>query len=142
MFWGIRHQCAYFDVRVFNPNTPIYLILSLDLCFRPHEGEKRQAYEQHVCEVEEGSFTPLVITTFGGMGKAAKITYKRLASLLSVKREQPYSLVMGWLWCHLSFSLLRSTVMCIRGSRSQKGYVPFSDTHLELVAQEGRVLQS
>ena len=141
-FWGIRHQCAYFDVRVFNPNAPTYRNLSLDLCFRRHEGEKRRAYEQRVREVEKGSFTPLVFTTSGGMGKAAKVTYKRLASLLSVKREQPYSLVMGWLRCRLSFSLLRSAVMCIRGSRSHKGHVPFADTHLELVAHEGRVLQS
>jgi len=73
--------------------------LCMDLCFRQHDGEKKQAYEQHVCEVEKGSFTPLVFTTSGGMGKAAKITYKHLASLLSVKRKQLYSLVMGWLQC-------------------------------------------
>ena len=82
---------VHFDVRVFNPNAPTYRNLSLDLCFRRHEGEKRRAYEQRVREVEKGSFTPLVFTTSGGIGKAAKITYKRLASLLSGKREQPYS---------------------------------------------------
>ena len=92
-----------------------------------------------VREIENGSFTPLVFSTSGGMGKAAKITYKRLASLLSIKREQPYSLVMGWLRCRLSFSLLRSAVMCLRGSRSKKGHVPLSDTHIELVVHEGRL---
>jgi len=40
------------------------------------KGEKRRAYEQHVREVEKGSFTPLVFTTSCGMGKAVKITYK------------------------------------------------------------------
>ena len=59
--------------------------------------------------------------------------------LLSIKREQPYSLVMGWLRCQLSFSLLRSAVMCLRGSRSKKGHVPLSDTHIELVVHEGRL---
>ena len=42
-FWGLQHQCAHFNVRVFNPNAPTYHNLSLDLCFRRHEGEKRQA---------------------------------------------------------------------------------------------------
>ena len=42
-----------------------------------------------------GSFTPLVFSTFGGMGSAATTVYKRIASLLSAKREQPYSLVMS-----------------------------------------------
>ena len=137
--WGLRQQSAFFDVRVFHPNAPSYRGLQLEACYRRHENEKRRAYEQRVREIENGSFTPLVFSTSGGMGKAAKITYKRLASLLSIKREQPYSLVMGWLRCRLSFSLLRSAVMCLRGSRSKKGHVPLSDTHIELVVHEGRL---
>ena len=103
------------------------------------ESEKRQAYEQRVHEVEHGAFTPLVFSTSGGMGKAASITYKRLASLIATKREQPYSVVMGWLQCCLSFSLLRSAIMCLRGSRSRQGFVPNMDLALDLVAHEGRV---
>ena len=53
-----------------------------------------------------GSFTPLVFSTFGGMGGAATTVYKRLASLLSAKRDQSYGLVMSWLRCSISFSLL------------------------------------
>ena len=107
------------------------------MCYRRHENKKHQVYEQRVRKIENGSFTPLVFSTSGDMGKAAKITCKRLAYLLSIKREQPYSLVMGWLQCRLSFSLLRSAVMCLRGSRSKKGHVPLSDTHIELVVHEG-----
>ena len=40
--------------------------------------DMKGAYKQRVHEVEKGSFTPLVFTTPGGMGNAAKITYKRL----------------------------------------------------------------
>ena len=53
------------------------------------------------------------------MGKADTITYKHLAHLLSEKWSFPYSVVMGWLHCSLGFSLLRSSIMCIRGSRSR-----------------------
>ena len=108
-------------------------------CYRRHEEEKRRAYEQRVREVEYGSFTPLVFSTSGGMGRAATVTYKRLASLLAAKREQPYCVVMGWLRCHLSFALLRSAVTCLRGSRSRKGHVPHSDTPVDLVVRESRI---
>ncbi|XP_065914415.1 uncharacterized protein [Dysidea avara] len=84
-----------------------------------HEAEKCRAYEERIREVEHGSFTPLVFSSSGGMGKAATTTYKHLAQLLSEKWSSPYSVVMGWLRCSLGFSLLRSSIMCIRGSRSR-----------------------
>ena len=52
------------------------------------------------------------------MGKEAATFYKRLADLLSSKRQNPYPAVMGWLRCRLSFASIRSAIMCIRGSRS------------------------
>ena len=77
-----------------------------------HEGEKLRAYEQCVHEVEQGSFMPLVFSTSGGMGRAATVVYKRLASLLSSRCKQPYSMVMGWLRSRCksrSQNLIRST---------------------------------
>ena len=64
------------------------------------------------------SFTPLVFATTGGMGREATAFYKRLADLLANKNNVAYSTTMAWMRCSLSFSLLRSAVMCIRGSRS------------------------
>ena len=52
------------------------------------------------------------------MGDATTQFYKRLASLFSEKHSLSYGIVMGWLRCKLSFSLLRSAIMCIRGARS------------------------
>ena len=138
-FWGTPHQCAFFDVRVFNPNSESYRDLEMATCYRRHEGEKRRSYENRVREVEHGSFTPLAFSTSGGMGRAATVAYKRLATLIAAKREQPYSNVMGWLRCHLSFSLLRSAVMCLRGSSSRQGFAPHKYTPIDLVVQEGRI---
>ena len=39
-------------------------------------------------------FTPLVLSTTGGIGKEA-ITYKRLADMIAQKRQHPYPAVMG-----------------------------------------------
>ena len=59
----------------------------------------------------------IVFSATGGMGPAARVSYGRLASLLAEKKSLPYHQVT-WLRCLLNFSLLRSTVMCIRGARS------------------------
>ena len=56
-------------------------------------------YEQRVVEVENGSFTPLVFSATGGMGRLVSIFYSRLAMMLSEKRQQPFSSMMGWLRC-------------------------------------------
>ena len=88
-----------------------------------------------------GSFTPLVFSTFGGMGGAATTVYKRLASLLSAKRDQSYGLVMSWLRCSISFSLLRSAITCLRGARSIRGS-PVVIGALDLTTSEGQVLHS
>ena len=42
------------------------------------------------------------------------------ADELSRKQDKQYSLVMGWIRCRLSFAILRSAILCIRGSRSSR----------------------
>ena len=140
-FWGCRHHRSFFDVRVFNAFAESNQSTSLAATFRKHEGEKRRAYEERVWEVERGSFTPLVFSSLGGMGKAATVMYRRLANLLSDKWNSSYSLIMGWLRCSLSFSLLRSSLMCLRGSRSSSGS-PGVPAAVDLVVAEGRLATS
>ena len=115
-FWGIRQQDAFFDVRVFYPFAPSYRNSRIQTVYRQHETQKRLHYGRRVLDVERGCFTPLVFTTGGGMAQEATACLKRLASLLSERRNEPYCTVMGWLRCAISFCLLRSSLACIRGS--------------------------
>ena len=85
--------------------------------FRRHEMSKRRKYDQRVRDVEMSTFTPLVFSASGGFGPPALVNYKRIASRLSNKWSLPYSAIMGWLRCRVSFALLRLAVMCLRGSR-------------------------
>ncbi len=122
-FWssGHGHQDAFFDVRVFYPFASTYRNSKLSSVYRQHEMSKRRQYNRRVQEVEHGCFTPLVFTTGGGMAPEATVAMKRLASLLSQKRDENFSTIMGWLRCAISFGLLRSSLACIRGSsRGQK----------------------
>ena len=126
-------------MRVFNPNEPSNWKLKLNSAHSRHEKEKQQSYEQCIREVQHGSFTPLVFSASGGMGELAATAYKRHASLLSFKHGQPYSIVMTWLRCHLSFSLLRSAVRCLRGARSSIGHVTRGAPAVDLAVFEGHV---
>ena len=76
-------------------------------------------YEQQVREVERGSFTPLVFSALGGMSGPTEITYKRLTSLLAIKKDQHYNTVISLIHCRLCFSLLWSAIMCPRGVAPQ-----------------------
>ena len=137
-FWG-RRQGALFDVRVFHPNAPSYCQTRVVSLFRRHELEKKREYGDRVRNVDCESFTPLVFSTFGGLGKEATIFYNRLADLLSRKHNNSYNQTLSWMRCALSFSLLRSAVLAIRGSRKCQSTV-LSAVSTELCLVESRVL--
>ena len=116
-FWE-RGQRAYFDIRIFYPMAPCHRNLTLEAAHIKNEQDKRRAYEERIINVDQGSFTPLIFTTSGGMGPRAQIFYARLAELMAARKRQPRSSVTAWLRCRLSFSLLRSAILCLRGTRS------------------------
>ena len=132
-FWNDAKD-AFFDVRVVHPFASSYNGQRLTSIYRQHEQKKRAEYGRRVREIEYGSFTPLVFTTTGGMAGEATVFYRRLAALLSSKRDEPYSTVMGWLRCSLSFSLLRAAITCVRGTKKRRDKEIYSDCLSEVVA--------
>ena len=56
-FWGDDRECAFFDVRVFNPFAHSYRNVPLTTGYRRNKQEKRRAYDQRVREIELGCFT-------------------------------------------------------------------------------------
>ena len=117
-FWGGRFERALFDVRVFNPLAPSNRTPQITTCYRNHEREKRRKYDQRVWEVEHASFVPLVMSCTGGAGPCASVFLRRLAALSTEKHHSKYSTVMELLRVRISFALLRSSIMCLRSSRS------------------------
>ena len=78
---------------------------------------KKREYGDRIREIEHGSFTPLIFSTSGGLGKESTVAYKRIAELLAIKRKSEYGIILAWMRCSLSFALLRSAIACIRGTR-------------------------
>ena len=56
--------------------------------------------------LKRSNITPLVFSTTSSIGKEGTTFYKRLADMLSRKQERPYSVVMGWMRCRLSFAII------------------------------------
>ena len=64
-FWNTGQD----DVRVFHPNASSNSSMTITAAYRKHESIKKREYAQRVREVEHGVFTPLVLSTTGGMGR-------------------------------------------------------------------------
>ena len=142
-FWE-RGRKAFVDVRVFNPLAKSYSNQSLSVSHRRNENQKKREYADRILQVEHASFTPLVFTCFGGMSTECQMFYKRLSQLIYEKRNTDKSITKSWIQTKLSFSLLRTTLLCIRGSRSHK--TPWtepskkiSETDLHLASFESKL---
>ena len=117
-FWQ-RMQRAFVDVRVFYPFAPSYRNQSLQASFRAMEREKKRKYNNEVLR-QNGTFTPLIFSSNGGMSRETARFYQRLAELLSDKLSTPFSCTSSWVKRKIMFSLIRTAVVCVRGSRGLK----------------------
>ena len=113
-----RHRSAFFDVRVCNPNA--VWDLEPQQIYRIHENEKKRLYSKRVLHIEHGTFTLLVFTTTGGRGKECLMYHSRLAQLIAIKKREQYSKTISWIRTRTSFALLRSALVCLRGSRTRR----------------------
>ena len=77
-FWN-RDQQAFFDIRVFDPNACRYLNKSLQQCHAMNEHEKKRLYNEWMLQVDHGTFTPLVFSIYGSMGRECNMFYSRLS---------------------------------------------------------------
>jgi hypothetical protein len=136
--WG-KEQRAFFDIRVFNLSAQSYQGQSLEQACRTNEKEKKRQYNDRVLQAENGTFTPLVFNATGGMGNEGAAFYKQLCTLLSKKRNEPISAISAWVNTKLSFALLRSAILCIRGTRSRYYKSTMAETDVAIDMQEASI---
>ena len=65
-------------------------------------------------------FTPLVFTTTKGMADECLRYHSRLAELLSAKKQKSYATTISWIRAKVSFAILRSALLFLRGSRTPR----------------------
>ena len=104
------------------------------------EREKKRAYNQRIIEVEHGSFTPLIFSAYGGYSPETDRFMKELGNKLAEKLDSDTSIVTNWLRTKLSFSLIRSAVLCIRGSRTlRRTTLPIDSSNIDITNAIGRI---
>ena len=113
-----RGQTAFFDVRIVHVNAESYKEKETKTIFSQNENEKKRTYLERVLNIEHGTFTPLIFGTNGGYGKEAGDFLKILANKISEKGGEQYATITAWLRAKLSFEILKSALLCIRGSRT------------------------
>ena len=132
-FWE-RHRSGFFDVRVCHPNATSYRDLEPQQIYRIHENEKKCLYSRGVPDIEHGTFTALVFTTTGGMGKECLMYHSRLAQLIAIKKRgavcQNHLMDQNQ---KTSFALLRSALVCLRDSRTRR--VPCDIKNVDLTSK-------
>ena len=91
--------------------------------------------------VEHGSFTPLVFSCLGGMSPECTHFYNRVADKISEKRDISVGKGRAWVRTKLSFCLLRTAHLCIRGSRTKRQYLQESvaDTNIQVVMIDAKL---
>ena len=118
------------------------LIHLLSQIWTPHSllliDDMRMINEQRIIQVEHSSFVPLVFSATGGMSRSTSNFHCHLALKLSVKHDEHLSVTLGVLRCRLSFALLWSATMCIRGIHSSR-HKPILHSPFDLQVAESRL---
>ena len=137
--WESRFTRTFFDVKVFNPHAKSCPKNIAD-AYKYHEAIKKSKYEERVIKVEKSTFCPLIFSCTGGAGPSATKAMKRLACLISDKRNEPYADVVSYIRTKLSFALLRSSILCIRGCRSLKSKrIQEIESTPSVIVEEGKL---
>ena len=90
-------------------------------------------------EIEQGTFTPLVFTTTGGIANECVKYYSRLAELIANKKGESYSSAISWIRAKVSFAIVRSAILRLRGSRSRRRQLDFVDSYRSIILEPARI---
>ena len=118
--------------RDLHPNVDSYRDLPPKQISKKHENEKKRQYAERVMEIEQGTFNPLVFTTTGRIADECVKYHSRLAELIANKKGELYSCAISWMRSKISFAIVRSATLCLRGTISRRRQLDFIDSDLQI----------
>lgn len=122
-FWDSSRSSAFFYIKVFNSYLcmpPSNCKKTSAACYRRHQQEKRHIYnimyKKRINNVEHVSFTPIVLSSTGGLGPTTMAfnPVSFLRSLLTSPTAGPWHPFNAK---SPSPCMLDSTIMCLKGAR-------------------------
>ena len=111
-------QNAFFDIRLINVNENSQEHQTVENILKKHEKEKRRAYNNRIMNVEHGTFIALDFSLTEGEVPETSTFHKHIAQKYCEKNEGKYEKILSLITCKLSFLILRSVLICVKGSCS------------------------
>ena len=105
----IDFQVTHLDAPSYQHRDPLTVL-------QDHEKAKSHKYERS-CAFQRRKFLPFIASTDGMLSPQAKQLLQQLSHVLSKKWSMPYSTVCHYVNSRVSLALVRSTFLCLRGSR-------------------------
>ena len=135
----INGQTAFFDLKVFNPLVICHLHHSLSAVHKKNESKKKREHNQRILQVEHGSFTPFKFSCFGEMSRGCSRFFSHTAERLTNRRKEPKSKISAWIKARLNFALIRSMLLCLRGTRTPSNVDNISEIDLCAIVAESNI---
>ena len=76
--------------------------------------------------------TPLVFTNTGGIADECVKYHSSLAELSSNKKAESYSSTISWIKAKVSFTIVRSAILCLRSPKPRRQQLDFVYPDLEI----------
>ena len=89
--------------------------------------------------MEHKSFTSLVFSCFGGINKECSRFFSHTAERLANRRKEPKSKISAWIKARLNFALIRSMLLCLRGTRTPSNVDNISEIDLCAIVAESNI---
>ena len=135
----INGQTAFCDVRVFNPLIRCHLHHGLPAVHKKNEKQKKLEYNHRILQLEHRSLIPLVFSCFGGMSRKCHGFFSHTAERLANRRKEPKSKISAWIKARLNFALIRSMLLCLRGTRTPSNVDNISEIDLCAIVAESNI---
>ena len=65
--------------------------------------------------------------------------HNRLAQLIAIKKGEQYAKTISWIRTRTSFALLRSALVCLRGSRTRRVPCDIKNVNIDVEVVEGAI---
>ena len=115
-FWKCGRSTT-FDIRITDTDAVSYGNQASDKILESAAKEMRRKYEE-ACTERRQDFTPMVYSVDGMPCKAAWAAEKRLAAILAAKWNCQYSHMASLIRTWMSFVVVRSNTLLLRGDRA------------------------
>ena len=84
-----------------------------------HEKSKKREYSARILEVEKGTFSPVIFGCHGGASQETIKLMKVITMRIATKRKEEYSTVMNFVRRRVSFDIVKTCVLSLRGNRGK-----------------------